>query len=307
MGRFDDRATQPVRGTKDILRWKVLDTLAGKRKLIAEPFETPVRPNDGAMLREARSPSLTWVGHATFVLRLGGALIATDPIWSTRIAGAVPRSAPPGVKLEEIPQLELVTISHGHFDHLDMPTLRRIGPSALYLVPLGMKALLEKAGFARVIELDWWQTHKEGDIEATFVPARHWSMRAPWTRNEMLWGGWVLRTREGTTYHSGDTAFFDGFAEIGSRVGPIDYAMLPIGAYDPRWFMSSQHINPEEAGEAFLALGAKTLVAMHWGTFRLTDEPLGEPPERLRAWWRARSLDPERLWILDVGESRALR
>ena len=138
------------------------------------------------------------------------------------------------------------------------------------------------------------------------MPSRHWSMRFPWDRNDALWGGYVLRAPEGTAYHSGDTAFFDGFAEIGRRAGPIDWAMLPIGAYEPRWFMEPQHLCPEEAVEASVALGARHMVAMHWGTFRLTDEPLAEPPERARSAWAERGLDERALWILDVGESRLL-
>jgi L-ascorbate metabolism protein UlaG (beta-lactamase superfamily) len=131
-------------------------------------------------------------------------------------------------------------------------------------------------------------------------------MRYPWDRNDALWGGWVIRAPEGTAYHSGDTAYFDGFTEIGQRVGPIDWAMLPIGAYEPRWFMEPQHMNPEESARAARELGAANMVAMHWGTFRLTDEPVGEPPVRVRAAWSEQAADPSRLWILDVGESRAL-
>jgi L-ascorbate metabolism protein UlaG (beta-lactamase superfamily) len=306
MGRFDERATAPARGAKDILRWKVVDTLAGRRRGRGGRFEPPIRANDGELLRSLE-PSLTWIGHATLVLRLGKKLIATDPIWSKRIGGAIPRLAPPGVPFEKMPAIDLVTISHAHFDHLDMPTLKRIGPNATYLVPLGCKALLESEGLTKTIELDWWQTHREGDLEVTFVPSRHWSMRAPWTRNDTLWGGWVMRSPKGAAYHAGDTALFDGFREIGRRAGPIDWAMLPIGAYDPRWFMEPQHVSPEEAGAAFEMLGAKTLVAMHWATFKLTDEPLAEPPERLRTWWAERGLDPGRLWILDIGETRALK
>ena len=131
-------------------------------------------------------------------------------------------------------------------------------------------------------------------------------MRAPWNRNDALWSGFVYRAAEGVAYHSGDTALFDGFSEIGQRLGPIDWAMLPIGAYEPRWFMEPQHMNPEDAGEAFLRLGARTLCAMHWGTFKLTDEPLGEPPERIRAFFAARALADERLWLFDVGQTRPL-
>jgi N-acyl-phosphatidylethanolamine-hydrolysing phospholipase D len=305
MGRFDDRATQPQRGPADMLRWRILDTVAGRRVKDPGGFVTPVRENDGARIADPR-PSLTWIGHASFVLRLGGKLIATDPIWSEKIA-VIRRLAPPGVPLEKLPPLDVVAITHNHYDHLDVPTLKRIGAWPLYVVPLGLGEMMGKLGF-RFVELDWWQSHTEGALTITLVPARHWSMRAPWNRNDTLWGGYVFASsqRDGVAYHSGDTALFDGFAEIGQRLGPIDWAMLPIGAYEPRWFMESQHMNPEDAAEAFGRLGARTLVAMHWGTFKLTDEPLGEPPERIQRVFAERGLDRSRLWVLDVGETRDL-
>ncbi len=304
MGRFDDRATRPQRTLGDILRWNIGDTITGKRLRDPGGFTAPVRANDGAQLASP-APSLTWVGHATFLLRLGGALIATDPIWSERIA-VVRRRAPPGVPLERVPPVDIVTVSHNHFDHLDAPTIKKLGAGPLYVTPLGNGELLKKNGAARVVELDWWQSHTEGRVTITLVPARHWSMRAPWNRNDALWGGFVFKTDEGTAYHSGDTALFDGFREIGEKCGPIDWALLPIGAYEPRWFMEPQHMSPEDAGEAFLRLRAKTLVAMHWATFKLTDEPLGEPPLRMRAWFRQRGVDESRLWVMDIGETRSL-
>jgi L-ascorbate metabolism protein UlaG (beta-lactamase superfamily) len=242
-------------------------------------------------------------------MRLGGCLIATDPIFSSRIAGTVPREAPPGIPLARLPPLEVVTVSHNHLDHMDLPTLRRIAvlaPEVTVVAPLGNARFLRRARIAKIVELDWWQSTTIAGAEITLVPARHWSMRAPWNRNDALWGGFVYRAAEGTVYHSGDTASFDGFREIGARLGPIDWAMLPIGAYEPRWFMAPQHMSPEDAGQAFLDLGARTLVAMHWGTFKLTDEPLGEPPGRIRTFFREHGLDEERLWILDVGENRPL-
>ncbi|HVZ71296.1 MAG TPA: MBL fold metallo-hydrolase [Polyangia bacterium] len=305
MGRFTDRATRPERGPTDVFRWRVIDTITGRRRVKADDFVTPVRENDGAALASG-APSLTWIGHATFVLRLGGKLIATDPIWSRRISGVIPRQAAPGVALEHVPPLDVVTVSHNHYDHLDVPTLRRLGPQAVYVTFTGNGHVLKRAGAKEIVELEWWQSHRVGDLEITAVPARHWSMRAPWNRNDMLWGGFVYRGPEGVAYHAGDTALFDGFAEIGERAGPIDWAMLPIGAYEPRWFMEPQHMNPDDAMEAFTRLGARNLVAMHWGTFKLTDEPLGEPPERLRALSAERGLPTDRVWILDVGETRAL-
>src|SRR5690606_16551972 len=160
--------------------------------------------------------------------------------------------------------------------------------------------ILGKAGAQRIVELDWWESTRVLDLEITLVPSRHWSMRHPWDRNDALWGGYLLRAPEGTAHHSGDTAFFEELARIGQRAGGIDWAMLPIGAYEPRWFMAPQHMNPEEAIEASRLLGARRLVAMHWGTYKLTDEPVGEPPERARAGWIERGLDERALWILDV-------
>jgi L-ascorbate metabolism protein UlaG (beta-lactamase superfamily) len=305
MGRFDHLATQPQRGPADVFRWKVLDRLAGRRVRDPGGYSPPVRANDGSQVAAA-APSLTWIGHATFVLRLGGVLVATDPIWSQRISGVVRRHAPPGVTLDRLPPIEVVTVSHNHYDHLDLPTLRRIGNGAVYVTLPGNGRLLRGAGLEHIVELDWWQSHRLGALQITAVPARHWSMRAPWNRNDMLWGGFVYRGPEGAAYHSGDTALFDGMGEIGERAGPIDWALLPIGAYEPRWFMAAQHMNPEDAGEAFQRLSARNLVAMHWGTFKLTDEPLGEPPERMRRWFTEHNLDPARLWILDIGETRRL-
>ena len=298
MGRFDDRATDQ-RGFGAFLQWRLKRVLGAGRDRTG--FATPARA--GKIPDDA---SLTWIGHATFVIRLGGKLVATDPIWCERIAGILPRKAPPGVPLEALPPLDLVLVTHDHMDHMDLPTLRRLAKKARTVAtPLGNGRFLAGCGFERIVELDWWQSHREGDLEVTLVPARHWSMRAPGTRNEALWGGFVLRGPEGVLYHAGDTAWFDGFAEIGKRFA-IDWALLPIGGYEPRWFFEPQHIDPEEALRAFEALSARQFVAMHWGTFRLTDEPLGEPPERLRAAWRAKGLAEERLWVLDVGESRSL-
>jgi N-acyl-phosphatidylethanolamine-hydrolysing phospholipase D len=297
--------TTPDKGLGAILKWQIADRLAGKRRRDTTPFATPRRESDGKALT-SREPHLTWIGHATFVQRLGGQLVATDPIWSPRIH-AIPRLAPPGVALEDTPKIDVVTVSHAHYDHLDLPTLRRIGPDALYVVPRDNADLLRAAGLPDVVELGWWESYERGDLRITLVPSQHWSMRAPWDRNKRLWGGFVYESPEGTSYHAGDTAFSERvFTEIAERFPAIDWAMLPIGAYDPPWFMQPQHMGPEEAGRAWEILGARNLVAMHWGTFRLTDEPMGEPPERARAWWAERGHATDRLWVLDLGETRAL-
>jgi L-ascorbate metabolism protein UlaG (beta-lactamase superfamily) len=304
-GRFDERATRPTRGPRDLLRWRF-----GKKDPRPADFAAldAVRPrvvDGGAAALAAGAPVACWLGHATWALRLGGQLILTDPIFG-RAGGVVRRLSPPGVAAKALPPVDVVLVTHDHHDHLDPGSLRALSDDALYVVPLGNGARLEKLGKRRVVELDWWQTTTAGELELMLVPARHWSMRAPWNRNASLWGGFVVHAPEGTAYHAGDTAWGEHFAEIGQRVGAIDWAMLPIGGYAPQWFMSSQHIGPEEAGEAWRALGARNLLAMHWGTFRLTDEAVGEPPARLRAWWAAQGLADEQLWICELGEARAL-
>jgi L-ascorbate metabolism protein UlaG (beta-lactamase superfamily) len=304
MGRFDDRATQPRRGPSDIFRWKVLDALTGRNRKDPGGFVTPRREPDRALLA-GTDAQLTWIGHASFLFTLGGKRILVDPIFAPRI-GPVSRLTPPGLPIEELPPIDLVLITHNHRDHLDPWTISRLGSGPTYVTPIGNAPVLRSNGAANITELDWWQTFTLGDLEITLVPARHWSMRFPWDRNDALWGGFVVRGPEGAVYHSGDTAFFDGFAEIGRRLGPIDWAMLPIGAYEPRWFMEPQHMGPEEAVDAARLLGAANLVAMHWGTFRLTDEPLAEPPIRTRARWAEQGQDENHLWILDVGETRRL-
>jgi len=300
--------TLPDQGLGALFKWQIADRVAGKRRRDRTPFTTPRRENDGSALASMQ-PSLTWIGHATFVQRLGGKLLATDPIWSTRIHTIMRHSAP-GVALASCPKLDVVTVSHSHYDHLDLPTLREIGKDALYIVPKDNGDVLARAGLPNVVELGWWESFAVGELKITLVPAQHWSMRAPWDKNKRLWGGFVYESLipgEGTSYHAGDTAFNElVFTEIGKRF-TIDWAMLPIGAYDPVWFMSRQHMGPEEAGRAFELLGAKNLVAMHWGTFKLTDEPLAEPPERLRAWFAKSGHAQDRMWIQDLGETRSLQ
>lgn len=302
MARFGDRATQPTRGPADMLKWKLLR----RSDATVDRALDAVRPGvqaGGAAALASGAPVAVWIGHATWALRLGGALIVTDPIWSKAISGVVPRLVPPGVELDAMPPIDVVLVTHDHRDHMDLPTLARLPDSAQYVVPLGNAP---RIGHPNVVELDWWQSHRVGALEITLVPARHWSMRMPWNRNDTLWGGYVVRGPEGVAYHSGDTAWGEHFAEIGRRTGPIDWAMLPIGAYSPRWFMEPQHMDPDEAARGWQALGARNLLAMHWGTFRLTDEPIGEPPARLRAYWAAHQLPDDQLWILDVGEARRL-
>jgi L-ascorbate metabolism protein UlaG (beta-lactamase superfamily) len=304
MGRFSHLATTPARGALDILKWKLIDPLRGRGRRPSAGYVTPSRPYDHALVHGDRA-ELTWIGHASFLLGLGTKRLLIDPVLRTRL-GPVSRCAPVGIPPEELPPIDAILITHNHRDHLDIKSLAMFDDKKKYIIPLGNARSIEQAGGRDIVELDWWESTTLGQVEITLVPARHWSMRSPADRNGALWGGYVIRGPEGVAYHSGDTAFFDGFAEIADRLGPIDWAMLPIGAYEPRWFMKPQHMCPEEAVLAARLLRAKHMVAMHWGTFVLTDEPLGEPPERARAAFASEALPDQELWVLDVGETRAL-
>ena len=299
--------TVPDRGLGDIFKWQVVDRLSKPRRRDPAGFHTPRRDNDGQALLDP-APHLTWIGHASLVLRLGGTLIGTDPVFATWM-GPRRRLVAPGVMPERLPPLDVVTVSHSHYDHMDLPSLRALARRGdpLFVVPKDNAEVLREAGLERVVELAWWESVQAGGVRVTCVPAQHWSMRAPWDRNARLWGGFVYESAEGTAYHAGDTAMSEGvFRAIRERFANIDWAMLPIGAYEPTWFMSPQHMGPEEAGRAWEILGARVLVAMHWGTFKLTDEPVSEPPERMKRWFEHGARDRRALWVLDVGETRKL-
>lgn len=266
----------------------------------------PVMHNDGAVLRHGGN-TLTWIGHASFLLQLSGMNMLIDPVMSPNLGGIYPRNVPPGLSWSALPKpIDVVMITHNHRDHLDLPTLKRLGSAPLYVVPHGMRNWFLKAGFPHVEELGWWDHITVGTCQVTFVPAQHWSRRGLMDMNTSWWGGFVVEDKDYRVYHSGDTAWFDGFQEIKNRCGRIDFAMLPIGAYAPRWFMRHQHMDPDDAFKAFQALEAEVFVAMHWGTFKLTDEPLGEPPIRLRDLWHRNHMSPSRLSIPAIGQTLSL-
>ena len=264
-----------------------------------------VRFDRAAMMR---NPSITWIGHSTMLVRMDGVTFLTDPIFSERaspVGFAGPkRLVPPGVPLQDLPEIDFVLLSHDHYDHTDLPSVQVLAArGARFIVPLGLGELVRGAG-GDAVELDWWQTHEIGDIRIHCVPAQHFCGRGLADGNHRLWAGWVVEGPTHRFYHAGDTGYFSGFADIGRRFGPIDLAAIPIGAYDPRPIMHSVHLNPEEAIQAAVDMGATRVIAMHFGTFDLTDEPLDEPPRRFHAAADAHGLDPDRAWTLDVGESR---
>jgi L-ascorbate metabolism protein UlaG (beta-lactamase superfamily) len=267
----------------------------------------PALANDGRALRRAASDALTWVGHASFLVQLGGSSALIDPVMSPALVGGlIPRNVAPGLDWQALPRIDLVLVTHNHRDHMDAPTLRQLGPDPVYVVPQGLGRWFVRAGLRRVLEMAWWQRERIAGMEVTFVPAEHWSRRGLLDTNASWWGGYVIERGGLRVYHSGDTAWFDGFALMREKCGAIDAAMLPIGAYAPRWFMQRQHMDPFDAVRAFEALGARRFVAMHWGTFKLTDEDLAEPPRLLAEAWQGANLAQNRLAVPAIGETLCL-
>lgn len=300
------------KGVMDVLRWKLGLARPPDTRPEFTPSEfaeegglvvaAPFIPNDGSLLRKPSRASLTWIGHATFLIQLGGRSILIDPNWSDRML-TIRRLVPPGLVASCLPVIDVALVTHNHRDHMDAASLLSLDRATVMVVPAGLGSWFVRRGFGSVHELAWWEHRDVGDVRITFVPSQHWSQRGPLDRNASLWGGYVIEDGTHRVYHSGDTAFFDGFADIAARVGRIDAAMLPIGAYEPRWFMRQQHMNPEDAVRAFVALRAHRFVAMHWGTFRLTDEPVGEPPLFTKSEWAKHALEGERLLFPSVGET----
>tara|TARA_B110000211_G_scaffold121550_1_gene140322 strand:- start:143 stop:1039 length:897 start_codon:yes stop_codon:yes gene_type:complete len=240
-----------------------------------------------------------WIGHATYLLNTGDVTVLTDPIFSKRaspVGWAGPeRLIPPAMSIEQLPSIDAVIISHNHYDHLDLPSLKSLqknNPSMMILVPQGDKTLLDSQGLANVSQFRWWQTIKVNETEFTFTPVQHWSGRWVTGRNTSLWGGWFLKSPNLSLYHAGDTGYSKDFLDTQARMGTPDFAFIPIGAYKPRWFMKNQHVNPDEAVQIALDLQVKRSFAMHWGTFMLTDEPVDDPRKMLAIALRERRLSP---------------
>jgi L-ascorbate metabolism protein UlaG (beta-lactamase superfamily) len=298
-------------GFFEFLRWQWERTW--KDLPSADSYNFPVAKNDPEFLRDNRTKkTLTWIGHATMLLQIGGLNILTDPQFSYRaspVQWAGPqRVVPPGVALEDLPHINIVIISHDHYDSLDTKTIRRLhsragGDKTMFFVPLGLKRWLQKLGVINVIEMDWWDEHEFGSLKIIATPMQHWSKRSPFARNNHLWASWIVMSSDFRFYFGGDTGYSPHFGETGNRYGPFDLAALPIGAYAPRWFMKNHHINPEEAVQAHSDLRARKSVGMHWGTFILTDEPLDEPPRRLKAAMKKQGLSDEDFLVLKHGET----
>lgn len=299
----------------DMLRW-MLERWRNPRAPDPHPDEVPRA--DPRIARPVATPDelrTTFVGHASFLLQINGVNLLTDPVWSERaspVQWAGPRRfSPPGIDWRALPPIHAVLLSHDHYDHLDAETVHRLAkrfPHACWFTPLGYTGLLRELGVQHVRELDWWQSaglHMDSAVVRIIAtPAQHWTRRMGSKPNQRLWCSFVVQSNRGSIYFGGDSGFCPVFSEIGARYAPFDHVLLPIGAYEPRWFMKPAHMNPEEAVEAYRGLGnTGRFIGMHWGTFRLTDEPALEPLARIMQAWSAANLPDANLRMLAIGET----
>ncbi len=272
----------------------------------------PAEALDGALNRRGDRDRLTWLGHASFLLRLDGRTILTDPYLGDHASPLPPlgprRFAPPGLPAGRLPPIDLLLLSHNHYDHLDLPTLEALAGKERVevVVPLGLAHYFTERGYPRVHELDWHQELSLDGLAIRALPAIHFSKRTFFDRNRTLWTGYAVQGRGRRVYFAGDTAYGPVFAELGRDLAAFDLALLPIGAYEPRHLMQASHATPEEALLIARELRARRIVGMHWGTIRLTDEPPFEPPARFRAAAAAAGYDEDAAWLMRIGETREL-
>jgi N-acyl-phosphatidylethanolamine-hydrolysing phospholipase D len=309
---------------RELLRWQWQRWRAGLPPPPRVP--TPTAETSLDFLRENAAagatmvPTVTWIGHATALVQASGLNVLTDPIFSRRASPlqflGPRRMQPPGIALRELPRIDVVVVSHNHYDHLDRDSIeslaRQPGGPPLFLVPLGIKAWMARLGVERVSELDWWEQHEHGGVEFHFTPAQHWSARGIRDRNRTLWGAWSVLGVDLHWFFSGDTGYSADFADTrrhfaerqtADRGGGFDVALIAVGACEPRWFMREQHVDPEEAVQIHLDLGAKRSVGVHWGTFQLSDEPLDHPIEALPLARARLGVSEDAFSLMAIGQS----
>ena len=314
----------------EVLRWRWQAWRAGHPRPMSQPIPivTPeldfIHANACAGL--SMQPAMTWIGHITVLAQVGGLNILTDPVFSERCfpvqwAGPL-RQTPPGMSLAQLPRIDVVLLSHNHYDHMDEASLVTLAAQAggppLFITPLGHKHWFARRGIHHVVELDWWDTHvlpateRSLRIPVTLTPAQHWSARTATDAMRSLWGGYAVLSPDCHWFFAGDTAYSKDFFDIRQHFarehtpdqgGGFDMALLPIGAYEPRWFMKDQHVNPEESVQIFKDIGCQRAFAVHWGTFQLTDEALDEPPRALARALHAQGMTSEQFQVLAIGQT----
>lgn len=345
-------AAAKVSSFKDLRKWRQ----ERSRKMKTKDFSYTVPraiPDLSFLHRNTSQPSLTWIGHSTFLIQMSGLNIVTDPVWASQLA-MQKRLSPPGIPIADMPPTDVVLISHSHYDHLHISSLKQLASSKTLIVPVGLASKMHRKGFSSVIELKWWESATIGGVRFTFVPSQHWTRRTLTDTNTSHWGGYIIERAEGrggytsfvpqqaaageaqsqsqqqaaagesqaypqsasqetnnsrpvvhaspSIYFAGDSGYFDGFKTIGERFD-IDIALMPIGAYEPEWFMGTQHVTPEQALQAYIDVRAKWFVPMHYGSFPLADDTPREALDRLYAEQAKLGLDESKLVVLPHGET----
>lgn len=302
-GRFFNPGVS-AHGFSQLLKWVTNRRIGPWRRWIPSvPGAPPPQRVEGGDLR------VTFVNHSTVLIQTEGRNFLTDPVWSRRVSpvsfAGPQRHRDPGIRFEDLPPIDCILLSHNHYDHLDVPTLRRIlgAHHPAIFCPLGVAKMVRRIGFQQVRELDWNESEIWEGLQIHSVQAQHFAARTPFDRNRALWCGWVVEADAGRIYFAGDTGFGNLFSSLRDRFAPLRLALLPIGAYDPEWFMGPIHMTPEEAVEARSILNAAVAVAIHYGTFSLADDGETDPAERLQRALQGRA-DADSFWLLSEGEGR---
>jgi N-acyl-phosphatidylethanolamine-hydrolysing phospholipase D len=319
-GFKNNYANQVSKSFGDFMRWQWESWRLDK----TPSSPTPSVQADLALLKSPTVPTVTWIGHATALVQANGLNVLVDPIFSERASPiqifGPKRAQAPGVALVDLPHIDAVLISHNHYDHLDRASVAQLdekakaaGKTTLFIVPLGLKAWFNGIGIDSVVELDWWEHHKLQGAEFHLTPVQHWSARSINDRSATLWGGWAVLGTEFHWYYAGDTGYSRDFADTAKQFaarqtealgGGFDLALIPVGAYEPRWFMTQQHVNPMESVRIHQDVGAKRSIGVHWGTFLLTDEPLDQPPRDLAIARQTLGVKETDFGVLAIGESK---
>lgn len=301
--RFTNYEGRPERSFFDIWKWRLSsDKTKWPDWIESEPQKVPNERESGL--------SVTFINHSTFLIQINGVNILTDPFYSYRaspLTWAGPkRVRNPGVRMEDLPPVDIILISHNHYEHMDKPALRKLHklfPDAAVYTGLGNIPDIEETGFMNVTEMDWWESTETEGITLTFVPARHFSARTLWDRNKTLWGGFVISGDAGKIYFAGDTAKGMHDKMLADRFGGFDLSLIPIGAYEPRWFMKYSHLNPEEAVQVHIETGSKFTIGGHFGTVQLTDEGIDEPTEALKEALKQAGIPESEFIVPHFGET----
>jgi N-acyl-phosphatidylethanolamine-hydrolysing phospholipase D len=294
-----------------VLRWKLGLAADGTKAVGANPVQVEHPTHDPKLEVLSDAPTaarirLTWIGHSTFLIQHQGLNILTDPIFGDCQpvpVGRMLRSTAPGIRFQDLPEIHHVLISHSHYDHLDAPTIRALGKEVRYWVPEGLSSWFRRRDIPNCQELSWWQSAMLAeDMAIHCVPAQHGSARTLFDRNRTHWCGWVVESAKRSAYFAGDTGYSPSFREIGKRFGGFDVAMIPIGAYNPRWLMHPVHLNPAEAVQVHKDVLSRLSIACHWGTFRLADEPPEEPPALLAQELAQQHVDSTKFLAIRPGD-----